>query len=65
MTVFFPDSKSQVSMSYEDGIPKKVESLVVSTQHHESVSNIEIREKVIEIIEKAIPSNIFLIKTIF
>ena len=55
---FLPDSKSQVSMSYESGVPKKVESLVVSTQHHESASNIEIRDKVIEIIEKAIPSNI-------
>ena len=55
---FLPDSKSQVSMSYENGVPKKVESLVVSTQHHETASNIEIREKVIEIIEKAIPSNI-------
>ena len=55
---FLPDSKSQVSMSYENGVPKKVESIVVSTQHHETASNIEIREKVIEIIEKAIPSNI-------
>ena len=55
---FLPDSKSQVSMHYEGGVPKKVESIVVSTQHHETASNIEIREKVIEIIEKAIPSNI-------
>ena len=55
---FLPDSKSQVSMSYEGGVPKKVESIVVSTQHHETASNIEIRKKVIEIIEKAIPSNI-------
>ena len=55
---FLPDSKSQVSMSYEGGVPKKVESIVVSTQHHETASNIEIKKKVIEIIEKAIPSNI-------
>tara|TARA_X000001036_G_scaffold223525_1_gene209187 strand:- start:437 stop:1618 length:1182 start_codon:yes stop_codon:yes gene_type:complete len=55
---FLPDSKSQVSMSYENGVPKKVESLVVSTQHCQTASNSEIREKVIEIIEKAIPSNI-------
>ena len=55
---FLPDSKSQVSMSYEGGVPKKVESIVVSTQHHETASNIEIKNKVIEIIEKAIPSNI-------
>ena len=55
---FLPDSKSQVSMFYENGVPKQVESLVVSTQHHKTASNIEIREKVIEIIEKAIPTNI-------
>ncbi len=55
---FLPDSKSQVSMSYENGVPKKVESLVVSTQHCETASNSEIREKVIEIIERAIPLNI-------
>ena len=52
-------------MYYEGGVPKKVESLVVSTQHHETASNIEIREKVIEIIEKAIPQISYLIKTIF
>ncbi len=55
---FLPDSKSQVSMSYENGVPKKVESLVVSTQHDENASNSEIREKVIEIIEKSIPLSI-------
>ncbi len=55
---FLPDSKSQVSMSYENGAPKKVESLVVSTQHCDTASNVEIREKVIEIIEKAIPLDI-------
>ncbi len=55
---FLPDSKSQVSMSYENGVPRKVESLVVSTQHNENASNSEIREKVIEIIEKSIPLSI-------
>ena len=54
---FFPDSKSQVSMLYEDGIPK-VESIVVSTQHDNNANNQEIRKKVISIIEKAIPSDI-------
>ena len=57
-TFFFPDSKSQVSMLYEDGVPKKIDSLVVSTQHQENVSNELIRKKVIEIVEKAIPSKI-------
>ena len=45
-------------MLYEDGVPKKIDSLVVSTQHQENVSNELIRKKVIEIVEKAIPSKI-------
>ena len=44
-TFFFPDSKSQVTMLYEDGVPKKIDSLVVSTQHQENVSNELIRKR--------------------
>ena len=57
-TIFYPDSKSQVSMLYENGQPKKIESLVLSTQHHESATNESIRKNVIQIIETAIPSDI-------
>ena len=55
---FGPDSKSQVSMEYEGDKPKKVTSIVVSTQHTEEIGNSEIRKKVIEVIEKAIPNDI-------
>ena len=55
---FGPDSKSQVSMEYEGDKPKKVTSIVVSTQHTEEIGNSEIRKKVIEVIEKAIPNEI-------
>jgi S-adenosylmethionine synthetase len=55
---FGPDSKSQVSMEYEGDKPKKVTSIVVSTQHTEEIGNSEIRKKVIEVIEKAIPGDI-------
>jgi len=55
---FGPDSKSQVSMEYEGDKPKKVTSIVVSTQHTEEIGNPEIRKKVIEVIEKAIPNDI-------
>ena len=53
---FGPDSKSQVSMEYCNGKPKKITSVVVSTQHHPNVTTAEIRKKVIEIIESSIPS---------
>jgi len=52
---FGPDSKSQVTMEYDKGIPKRISSIVVSTQHLESANNQEIRKKVIEIIEKSLP----------
>ena len=43
-----PDSKSQVSLDYENGVPCKASAIVVSTQHDPSVSQKEIKE----IIEK-------------
>ncbi len=39
-----PDSKSQITLRYEDGAPVAVTSLVVSTQHAENASQEEIRE---------------------
>ena len=55
---FGPDSKSQVSMQYEDNKPKNVTSIVVSTQHFEDAKNEQIRKKVIQIIEESIPVEI-------
>ena len=55
---FGPDSKSQVSMEYEGSKPKKITSIVVSTQHFPDIHNVDIRKKVIEVIEEAIPSSI-------
>ena len=55
---FGPDSKSQVSMEYENNVPKNIKSVVLSTQHLPDVDNHEIRTKVIEIIEDTIPQDI-------
>ena len=55
---FGPDSKSQVSMQYEDNKPKNISSIVVSTQHSEDAKNEQIRKKVIQIIEESIPVKI-------
>jgi S-adenosylmethionine synthetase len=52
---FGPDSKSQVSVLYKNNKPHEINSIVVSSQHDESASNQEIRNKIIEIIEEAIP----------
>ncbi|MBS3757030.1 MAG: methionine adenosyltransferase [Desulfobacterales bacterium] len=51
-----PDGKSQVTIEYEGGLPKRVDTVVVSTQHKGDVSYEEVREAVIEeVIKKIIP----------
>jgi len=49
-----PDAKSQVTIQYEDNIPKRVEAVVLSTQHHPDVAYKDIKEGVIEEIVKPI-----------
>ncbi len=43
-----PDGKSQVTVEYSYGRPKRVETVLVSTQHAPELSHAEIRESVIE-----------------
>jgi len=49
-----PDGKSQVSVIYEDSIPKKIDTVVVSTQHTEEVSTSQVREEIISKVIKPI-----------
>src|SRR6186713_987243 len=49
-----PDGKSQVSVIYEDAVPKNIETVVVSTQHMEDVSISQVREEVISKVIKPI-----------
>jgi len=49
-----PDGKSQVSVIYEDSVPKKIDTVVVSTQHMEDVSISQVREEVISKVIKPI-----------
>ena len=41
-----PDGKTQVTVRYEDGIPKEITTIVVSTQHGEEVTQEQIREDI-------------------
>lgn len=51
-----PDAKSQVTVRYEDGVPREVTAVVVSTQHTPEVSQSTLREFVIEeVVKKVIP----------
>lgn len=52
-----PDAKSQVTVQYENGIAKRIDAVVVSTQHSDSVSNATIQEFITEeLIKKSIPA---------
>ncbi len=54
-----PDGKAQVSIRYEDGLPKEVDTIVISTQHHEEVSLEDLKEAVIrEVIEPNLPKDL-------
>ena len=52
-----PDGKSQVTVRYEDGVPKKVETVVIAAQHIPDVTYDEIRDGIIEeVVKKVIPA---------
>ena len=50
-----PDSKSQVTMLYENNKPVKVTSVVISTQHSKDINQDKVRELIIPYIKKSIP----------
>ena len=53
-----PDGKSQVSVRYENGKPVGVDTVVVSTQHSESVENVVLRDVIMEeVIRPVVPSS--------
>jgi S-adenosylmethionine synthetase len=49
-----PDGKSQVSVIYEDGIPKRIDTVVVSTQHSPDISMSQLREEVVNKVIKPV-----------
>jgi len=49
-----PDGKSQVSVTYVDDKPQRVETIVISTQHSTEISNEEIRKQIIDKVIKPV-----------
>ena len=59
-----PDAKSQVTVNYENGIPKYVDTVVVSHQHVDSISLEELSEYVVEkVVKKIVPDKYLTEKT--
>ncbi|MFO1242581.1 MAG: methionine adenosyltransferase [Rickettsiales bacterium] len=54
-TILEPDAKSQVSLVYENGLPVRASSVVVSTQHKAKATQEEIREVVRQHVLKVLP----------
>jgi S-adenosylmethionine synthetase len=55
-----PDGKSQVTVEYdEEGRPRRVDAVVISTQHSETVSNDELRSDILKhVIQATIPAEL-------
>ena len=54
-----PDGKSQVTVEYEDGKPVRVDTVVVSSQHSDTVDSAQIREDIIrEVIRPVVPAEL-------
>ena len=59
-----PDGKSQVTVEYIDGVPTRIEAIVVSTQHSPSVKSEQSEKDIKEVvINEVIPSNLIDEKT--
>ncbi|MFC1859875.1 methionine adenosyltransferase [Thermodesulfobacteriota bacterium] len=53
-----PDGKSQVTIEYENGHPKRVDTIVIAAQHSPDVTHEDLREAIIEeVIKNVIPQD--------
>lgn len=59
LTYLRPDGKTQVTVEYEDDIPVRVDTVVVSTQHTEDADLEVLRKDIIEkVIKEVVPENL-------
>lgn len=59
-----PDAKSQVTVVYENGKPKSIDTVVLSTQHDEDIEHKDLEQAIIEeVIKPVLPANMITEKT--
>lgn len=59
-----PDGKSQVTVEYEDNLPKRIDTVIISSQHDASVEHDQIEKEIIEkVINEVIPAELLDSKT--
>ena len=53
-----PDGKTQVTVEYEDNKPKRIETILISTQHEAEIEQEQLKKDIIEkVIQQTIPEN--------
>lgn len=53
-----PDGKVQVTVEYENDVPKRIDTILISTQHLENISIEQLKQDIIEkVIKVEVPSN--------
>ena len=61
-----PDGKSQVTVEYHNGVPERVDSVVIGAQHNPDISHAQIEKDIVEqVIKVVIPSSLIDDKTRF
>ena len=61
-----PDGKSQVTVEYHNGVPRRVDSVVIGAQHNDDVSHSQIEKDIIEqVIRAVVPASLIDDKTNF
>ncbi|MFT4622912.1 MAG: S-adenosylmethionine synthetase [Myxococcota bacterium] len=61
-----PDGKTQVTVEYRDGVPVRVDAVVVSSQHSPDVTHAQITEGIVDqVVRKVIPAELLDDKTAF
>ncbi|MFW6287274.1 MAG: methionine adenosyltransferase [bacterium] len=56
-----PDGKTQVTVEYIDGRPIRIDTVLVSTQHHEDITKEQLRNEIIEhVINPIVPDELFI-----
>ena len=55
-TPLLPDGKSQVTIEYEDNVPKRIDTIIIASQHKKDITRKELEEYIKkEVIDKVIP----------
>ncbi len=54
-----PDGKTQVTVEYEGGKAKRIDTIIISSQHSEDVSHAQLKEAIIEeVVKKTVPAKL-------